>query len=169
MTLTQKTLLFFVFFVIFCWHSFELSSHFNMSFLRTNFYVLHNSVIELPKTTACLFFAIYILVVDFSLSGATVLTAASGAIFSYPLAVIMFSFASSIGTKCASLMSKIFPKDWVKHQFPVQLKKIKLGWTRDKTFYFPSKCLTPISFFSPLILLRGCCQLVLFDSTGFHS
>jgi len=160
MTLTQKISLLFVFFVIFCWHSFDPSSHFNMSFLRTNLYVLHNSVIEFPKTTACLFLAIYILLVDFS---------SSGAIFNYLLAVMMFSFASSIGATCTSLMSKIFSKDWVKNRFPVQLQKIKLGWARDNFFYFPSKYLTPIFFFLPSILLRGCCQLVLFDSTGFHS
>ena len=98
MTVLQKTSLLFIFVVVISWNIFDLSSYFNLSFIKTNIDILQNHVHESPKTIALLFFATYILIASFSLPGATILTILSGSIFSYPVAVIIVSFASSIGS-----------------------------------------------------------------------
>ena len=155
MTVLQKTSLLFIFFVVISWNIFDLSSYFNLSFINTNIDILQSQVHESPKTGALLFFATYILIASFSLPGATILTILSGSIFSYPVAVIIVSFASSIGATCAFAISKILLKDWVQKRFSIQFQRFKHGWYKDRNFYLLSVRLTPIFPFFLINIIAG--------------
>ena len=155
MTVLQKTSLLFIFFVVISWNIFDLSSYFNLSFIKTNIDILQNHVHESPKIVALLFFATYILIASFSLPGATILTILSGSIFSYPAAVIIVSFASSIGATCAFAISKILLKDWVQKRFSIQFQRFKHGWNKDRTYYLLSVRLTPIFPFFLINIIAG--------------
>ena len=128
MTVLQKTSLLFILFVVISWNIVDLSSYFNLSFINTNIDILQSYVHESPKTAALLFFTTYILIASFSLPGATILTILSGSIFSYPAAVIIVSFASSIGATCAFAISKILFKDWT--------RRFSIRWSLINSFSF---------------------------------
>ncbi len=155
MTIPQKVLLFSILIIASSWIIFDLSSYLNFLFIKENIEFFQNSVIGSPKTTACLFFAVYIVLASFSLPGMTILTIASGSLFSYPIAVILVSFASSIGATFAFLMSKILFKDWVQKQFPAQAEKIKYGWERSGILYLFSLRLVPIFPFFIINIISG--------------
>ena len=155
MTVLQKTSLLFIFFVVISWNIFDFSSYLNLSVINTNIDILKKYVHEAPKISAFLFFVTYIFVASFSLPGATILTILSGSIFSYPTAVIIVSFASSIGATCAFAISKILLKDWVQKRFSNQFKRFKHGWYKDRSFYLLSVRLTPIFPFFLINIIAG--------------
>jgi dihydrolipoamide dehydrogenase len=78
------------------------------------------------------------------LPGAAVLTLAGGALFSFLPAVIVVSFASTIGSTLAFLVSRYLLRDWVQTKFRERLKTINAGVERDGHFYLFTLRLVPI-------------------------
>ena len=101
------------------------------------------------------YFLIYILVTALSLPGAAVMTLAGGALFGLWSALLVVSFASSIGATLAFLVSRFLLHDWVQQRFGERLKAINAGVARDGAFYLFSLRLVPVFPFFVINLVMG--------------
>jgi pyruvate/2-oxoglutarate dehydrogenase complex dihydrolipoamide dehydrogenase (E3) component/uncharacterized membrane protein YdjX (TVP38/TMEM64 family) len=98
---------------------------------------------------------IYILVTALSLPGATVMTLAGGALFGLGTALVVVSFASSIGATLAFLVSRFLLRDWVQSRFGEKLSSINQGVEKEGAFYLFSLRLVPIFPFFVINLAMG--------------
>ncbi|MED5430685.1 MAG: VTT domain-containing protein [Pseudomonadota bacterium] len=88
-----------------------------------------------PYLVEIFFFTIYVLATTISLPVATVLGLLSGMIFDLITAVILVSFASSIGATFAFLLSRYLLRDYVKERLSEQYEKINSGFIKRSGYY----------------------------------
>ncbi|MDT8443542.1 MAG: FAD-dependent oxidoreductase [Desulfuromonadales bacterium] len=105
--------------------------------------------------TLGLYFALYVVVTALSLPGAAVMTLAGGALFGFLPALIVVSFASSIGATLAFLVSRFLLRDWVQKRFRDRLKALNTGIEREGAFYLFTLRLVPIFPFFVINLVMG--------------
>ncbi len=98
---------------------------------------------------------LYILVTALSLPGATIMTLAGGALFGLWTALLVVSFASSIGATLAFLVSRLLLRDWVQNRFGDKLASINQGIEKEGAFYLFSLRLVPIFPFFVINLAMG--------------
>jgi pyruvate/2-oxoglutarate dehydrogenase complex dihydrolipoamide dehydrogenase (E3) component/uncharacterized membrane protein YdjX (TVP38/TMEM64 family) len=108
-----------------------------------------------PLWVALLFFGLYVAVTGLSLPGAAIMTLAGGAIFGFWQALLLVSFASSLGATLAFLVSRSLLRDWVQTRFGRQLKALNKGFERDGAFYLFSLRLVPVFPFFVINLISG--------------
>ncbi|KIH75908.1 dihydrolipoamide dehydrogenase [Geoalkalibacter ferrihydriticus] len=101
------------------------------------------------------YFLFYILVTALSLPGAAVMTLAGGALFGFLPALIVVSFASTIGATLAFLVSRFLLRDWVQSKFGKRLKALNAGIEKDGGFYLFTLRLVPIFPFFVINLAMG--------------
>lgn len=97
-----------------------------------------------PFEVAAIFLGAYVMVTGLSLPFAAVMTVLAGAIFGLWVAVLIVSFASTIGATIAFLISRTLLRDWVQRRFGAQLKLINAGIERDGSFYLFSIRMVPL-------------------------
>ncbi len=105
--------------------------------------------------TLGLYFAIYILVTALSLPGAAVMTLAGAALFGFWPALVVVSFASTIGATLAFLASRFLLHDWVQSRFGQRLKAINRGIEKEGALYLFTLRLVPIFPFFIINLVMG--------------
>ncbi|MDF1580181.1 MAG: FAD-dependent oxidoreductase [Desulfuromonadales bacterium] len=105
--------------------------------------------------TLGLYFGLYILVTALSLPGAAVMTLAGGALFGFLPALVVVSFASSIGATLAFLVSRFLLRDWVQNRFRDRLAAINRGVEKEGAFYLFTLRLVPIFPFFVINLVMG--------------
>ncbi|OGR32996.1 MAG: pyridine nucleotide-disulfide oxidoreductase [Desulfuromonadales bacterium GWC2_61_20] len=101
------------------------------------------------------YFALYVLVAALSLPGATVMTLAGGALFGFWTALLVASFASTLGATLALLVSRFLLRDWVQAKFGDKLRAINHGIETDGAFYLFSLRLVPLFPFFLINLALG--------------
>lgn len=116
-------------------------------------------------TTIALYFLFYVAVTALSLPGATVLTLVGGALLGFWPALVVVSFASTLGATLAFLASRFLLRDWVQGTFGDKLKAVNDGIDRDGAFYLLSLRLVPIFPFFAINLLMGLTPLRAFTFT----
>lgn len=94
--------------------------------------------------TSLIYFFIYILITAFSLPAAALVTLAGGALFGFWWALVLVSFASTIGATLAFLMARTILRDWVQEKFGNKLKPINEGIEKDGIFYLFTLRLIPV-------------------------
>ena len=105
--------------------------------------------------TLGIYFILYVAVTALSLPGAAVMTLASGTLFGFWPALLVVSFASTIGATGAFLASRFLLRDWVQARFGERLKAINNGVEREGAFYLFSLRLVPLFPFFVINLLMG--------------
>jgi pyruvate/2-oxoglutarate dehydrogenase complex dihydrolipoamide dehydrogenase (E3) component/uncharacterized membrane protein YdjX (TVP38/TMEM64 family) len=105
--------------------------------------------------TLGLYFGLYVLVTALSLPGAAVMTLAGGALFGFLPALVVVSFASTIGATLAFLVSRFLLRDWVQSRFRDRLKALNAGIEREGAFYLFTLRLVPIFPFFVINLVMG--------------
>ena len=101
------------------------------------------------------YFVLYVLVTALSLPGAAVMTLAGGALFGFWPALIVVSFASTIGATLAFLVSRFLLRDWVQGKFGGRLKAINDGINKEGGFYLFTLRLVPLFPFFVINLVMG--------------
>jgi dihydrolipoamide dehydrogenase len=101
------------------------------------------------------YFVLYVLVTALSLPGAAVMTLAGGALFGFWPALIVVSFASTIGATLAFLVSRFLLRDWVQDKFGGRLKAINDGINKEGGFYLFTLRLVPLFPFFVINLVMG--------------
>ncbi|MDT8440856.1 MAG: FAD-dependent oxidoreductase [Desulfuromonadales bacterium] len=105
--------------------------------------------------TLGLYFVLYVLVTALSLPGAAVMTLAGGALFGFLPALVVVSFASSIGATLAFLVSRFLLRDWVQGRFKDRLAAINRGIEKEGAFYLFTLRLVPLFPFFVINLVLG--------------
>jgi pyruvate/2-oxoglutarate dehydrogenase complex dihydrolipoamide dehydrogenase (E3) component/uncharacterized membrane protein YdjX (TVP38/TMEM64 family) len=105
--------------------------------------------------TLFVYFATYVLVTALSLPGAAVMTLAGGALFGFLPALLVVSFASTIGATLAMLAARFLLRDWVQEKFGDRLKTINAGIEKEGAFYLFSLRLVPLFPFFLINLAMG--------------
>ena len=122
-------------------------------YLTVNFFQsLHQND---PTLTMGVFFAIYVAVTGLSLPGAALLTLMGGAIFGLVPALLMVSFASTLGATLSFLFSRTLLRDWVQNKFSSHLETINQGVKKDGAFYLLTLRLIPAIPFFVINLVMG--------------
>jgi pyruvate/2-oxoglutarate dehydrogenase complex dihydrolipoamide dehydrogenase (E3) component/uncharacterized membrane protein YdjX (TVP38/TMEM64 family) len=102
-----------------------------------------------PLFVAAAFFLAYVAVTALSLPLAVWMTLAAGALFGFWTAIVIVSFAASIGATLAFLAARYALRDWVEARFGARLETINRGLERDGVFYlFALRLIPAIPFFA---------------------
>jgi len=115
--------------------------------------------------TLLAYFLSYVLVAALSLPGATVMTLAGGALFGFWPALLVVSFASTIGATLAMLVARFLLREWVQGKFGDKLKTINAGIEKEGAFYLFSLRLVPLFPFFLINLVMGLTPL---RATAFY-
>src|SRR5690606_30798094 len=110
---------------------------------------------ERPLAVAAGFFATYVVVTALSLPFAVWMTLAAGALFGFGTALVLVSFASTLGATLAFLTSRYLLRDWVHDRFGDRLRAIDDGIARDGAAYLFTLRLIPVVPFFAVNLLMG--------------
>ncbi len=137
------------------WFIFDLGSYLQLDALQQSVGDLRHWYRGNPLLAGLVFFACYVAVTALSLPGAAVMTLAGGALFGFWYALLLVSFASSIGATLAFLVSRLVLRDWVQQRFSRHLRAVNSGFERDGAFYLFSLRLVPIFPFFLINLLMG--------------
>ena len=137
------------------WFYFDLGNYLQFETLQQRIGELRQWYTEHPLLAGLVFFTVYIAVTALSVPGAAIMTLAGGALFGFWYALLLVSFASSIGATLAFLVSRVLLRDWVQERFGRQMGAFNAGFERDGSFYLFSLRLVPIFPFFLINLLMG--------------
>ena len=134
---------------------FDLEQYLTLDYVKSQQQVLDQFYTENRLLALVGFFILYVVITGISLPGATVLTLVGGAIFGLTTALILISFASTIGASIAFLLSRYLFRDMVQARFGASLKAFNSGIERDGPFYLFALRLVPIFPFFVINLVMG--------------
>ncbi len=101
-----------------------------------------------PWFVYVLAFALYVIVTGLSLPGATVLTLVYAWFFGFVPALVLVSFASTMGATLAFLLSRYLFRDAIQHRFGDRLKSFNEALDREGAFYlFTLRLIPAVPFF----------------------
>jgi len=141
--------------LVVCFFAFDLGRFLTLEYLKSQQDAFNLFYQNNQASTLFFYFCIYVLVTALSLPGAAVMTLAGGALFGLWTALIVVSFASSIGATLAFLVSRFLLRDWVQGTFGDKLKAINTGVEKEGAFYLFSLRLVPIFPFFVINLVMG--------------
>jgi dihydrolipoamide dehydrogenase len=134
---------------------FGLEQYLTLEHVKSHQHVIESYYAENRVATLVGFFVLYVLVTGASLPGAAVLTLVAGAIFGLPTALLLVSFASTIGASIAFLVSRYLFRDAVQSRFGGSLRAINDGIEKDGPFYLFALRLVPAFPFFVINLVMG--------------
>lgn len=137
------------------WFYFDLGSYLEFASLQQRVGDLRDWYAGNPLLAGLIYFGCYVAVTALSLPGAAVMTLAGGALFGFWYALLLVSFASSIGATLAFLVSRLVLRDWVQQRFGRHLGAVNKGFAKDGAFYLFSLRLVPLFPFFLINLLMG--------------
>ena len=135
--------------------AFDLGQFLTLEYIKGQQHQIDALYAENKFLTLASFFILYILVTGVSLPGATILTLAAGAVFGLLNALILVSFASSIGASLAFVISRYLFRETVEARFGSSLKAINDGIEKDGAFYLFALRLVPAFPFFVINLVMG--------------
>lgn len=123
------------------------------SYLNPNYF--KSLYADNPLLTGIVFFITYIVATSFALPGAAILTMLCGYIFGFFPALIIVSFASSIGATISFLLARLFLRSWVQTRFLSYMGTLNKGVEKDGAFYLFTLRLIPVIPFFIINLVMG--------------
>jgi uncharacterized membrane protein YdjX (TVP38/TMEM64 family) len=121
--------------IVLLFFQFDLEQYLTLDYVKSQQEIIDQYYRENRALTLIGFFLGYVVITGASLPGAAVMTLAAGAIFGLVTALILVSFASTIGASIAFLVSRYLFRDMVESRFGASLKSINAGIERDGPFY----------------------------------
>ncbi|MCK5892975.1 MAG: TVP38/TMEM64 family protein [Endozoicomonadaceae bacterium] len=110
---------------------------------------------EKPLLTIGVFFLAYVAVTGLSLPGAALMTLIGGVIFGLWIALLVISFASSLGATLAFLLARSLLQEPVQTKFGSYLVTVNEGIAKDGAFYLFTLRLIPVIPFFVINLVMG--------------
>ncbi|MBI3580494.1 MAG: TVP38/TMEM64 family protein [Nitrospinae bacterium] len=126
---------------------FDLQRYASLDFLKARRHAFQSYYDDYPLPVLAVFGLAYVIVTALSLPVATALTLVGGALFGFFPALVIVSFASTIGATLAFLTARFLLKDWVQKKYGPQLLKINDGFAAEGAFYLFALRLTPVAPF----------------------
>ena len=147
----------------FSFHYFSLGQYATLDFLKEKQAILHDFHLENQFLSYGIFFITYTLTTALSIPVATILTLGSGVTFGFLPALILCSFASSIGAAFAFLGSRFLLYETIQEKYSHRLEKINKGVEAEGGFYLFFLRLNPIFPFFVVNLASGLTPLPLWQ------
>jgi len=141
--------------IVLLFFQFDLEQYLTLDYIKSQQQAINQHYLENRLLTLIGFFLLYVVITGASLPGATVLTLAAGAIFGLVTALILVSFASTIGASIAFLVSRYLFRDMVESRFGASLKAVDDGIEKDGPFYLFALRLVPAFPFFVINLVMG--------------
>ncbi len=145
--------------IVLLFFQFDLQQYLTLDYVKSQQEIIDQYYRENRALTLIGFFLGYVVITGVSLPGAAVMTLAAGAIFGLVTALILVSFASTIGASIAFLVSRYLFRDMVESRFGASLKSINAGIERDGPFYLFALRLVPAFPFFVINLVMGLTSL----------
>ncbi len=139
----------------FLFFQYDLEQYLTLEYVKDQQHALDQYYVENRALTLVGFFLLYVVITGISLPGATVMTLAAGAVFGLVTALILVSFASTIGASVAFLVSRYLFRDMVESRFGASLKSINDGIEKEGPFYLFALRLVPAFPFFVINLVMG--------------
>ncbi|OOF21155.1 dihydrolipoyl dehydrogenase [Salinivibrio proteolyticus] len=137
------------------WFSLDLSQWLTLENAKAQQVALNDYIIENATIASLVFFVGYVVMTALSLPGAAVASLLGAALFGFWWALVLVSFASSIGATLAFLVSRFMLRDWVQAKFGNKLDTINRGIEKDGSLYLLTLRLIPIFPFFLINLVMG--------------
>ena len=153
--MSKKIIIILIVMIIAAFFVFDIQHYLTLSSIKESLTSFEAWRSQNPLLVGLGFFASYILITALSLPGAAVMTLAAGALFGLWWALLIVSFASTIGATLAFLVSRFLLRDWVQQRFGNRLNAINLGIERDGGFYLFTLRLVPVFPFFIINLVMG--------------
>ena len=134
---------------------FDLGQYLSLEYIKNQQASFDALYQENPALILGGFFIMYVVVTALSLPGAAIMTLAAGALFGFWVALLLVSFASSMGATLAFLASRFLFHDTVQQRFGDRLKKLNEGVRKDGAFYLFTLRLVPAFPFFVINLVMG--------------
>lgn len=134
---------------------FDLGQYLSLDYIKNQQASFDALYQENPALILGGFFLMYVLVTALSLPGAAIMTLAAGALFGFWVALLLVSFASSMGATLAFIASRFLFHDTVQQRFGDRLKKLNEGVRKDGAFYLFTLRLVPAFPFFVINLVMG--------------
>jgi len=134
---------------------FDLGQYLSLDYIKNQQASFDALYQENPALILGGFFIMYVVVTALSLPGAAIMTLAAGALFGFWVALLLVSFASSMGATLAFFASRFLFHDTVQQRFGDRLKKLNEGVRKDGAFYLFTLRLVPAFPFFVINLVMG--------------
>ncbi|MCH7743871.1 MAG: FAD-dependent oxidoreductase [Proteobacteria bacterium] len=134
---------------------YDVGQYLTLDYLKGEQDAFTQLVQDNPTNAAIIFFTVYIAVTAASFPGAAMMTLAGGAVFGFWWALLLVSFASTIGATLALLVARFILREQVQKRFAKQLKRIDAGIEKEGAFYLFTLRLVPIIPFFVINLAMG--------------
>ncbi len=145
--------------IVIVFFQFDLGQYLTLDYIKAQQQQIDQFYQQHRVLTLLGFFLLYIVITGASLPGAAVMTLAAGAIFGIVNAVVLVSFASTIGASIAFLLSRYLFRESVQSRFARTLNSINAGIDRDGAFYLFALRLVPAFPFFAINLAMGLTSL----------
>lgn len=135
--------------------AFDLHTYLTFAYIQSSLNDFQSFYTNNRAVTVAVYMGIYILVAALSLPGAVPMTLIGGALFGLWTAVIVISFASTIGATLAFLVSRFLFKDAIQQKFGSRLAVVNRGIRKEGAFYLFGLRLVPLFPFFVINLTMG--------------
>jgi uncharacterized membrane protein YdjX (TVP38/TMEM64 family) len=123
---------------------FDLDRFLNFDYIKANQDQLQSFYQNNKFPTLLIFFLGYVLTTALSIPGATILSLLGGAVFGFEIALVLISFASTIGATLAFLIARTLLRDFIEKHFEETIKRVNEGIENNGGFYLFSMRLVPV-------------------------
>jgi len=134
-----------------------------IDFINNNLILIKDFNQQKPFEAGLYFFMIVLVLTSLSMPVALVLGLTAGIIFEPIKAVVLISFATSIGALFAFLLSRYIFRDYLKNKYCDQYEIINNGFVENGAFYLFALRMTPIFPYFMINVLTGLTTIKVFS------
>ena len=133
-----------IFLLIGCFFAFDLNQYFTLDYLQSRHTSYKQYYEQNPTLTLLLFFLFYLALTAMSIPCLSVVILAGGALFGFPLALLIISFSDVFGSTLAFLGSRRLFGKYLQDKHPSRLRAVNHGIAREGGFYLLYLRLIPL-------------------------
>ena len=123
---------------------FDVNQYFSLDRIKEERALIENYVAEHPFASGILYFGLYVFLTSLAFPGALVMTVLGGALFGFWVALVLVSFASTIGATLSMLIARFILQDAIQERYRDELKRLNQGIRKEGGMYLFALRLVPI-------------------------
>ena len=133
-----------ILFLIGSFFAFDLNNFFTLDYIQSRSFFYKQYYEQNPTLTLLIYFVIYLALTAMSIPCLSVIILAGGALFGFPLALLIISFADVMGSTLAFLSSRRLLGKYFQNQHPSRVRAVNHGIDRNGGFYLLYLRLIPL-------------------------
>ena len=133
-----------VFLLIGCIVVFDLHQYITLEYLNSRHLLFKQYCGQNLTATLFIYFTFYLILTALSIPGLSVVILAGGALFGFPVTLLVISFADVFGSTLAFLGSRQLFAECLQKRFPARLRAVNRGIAREGALYLLYLRLIPV-------------------------